>query len=199
MYVMINTREKILDGVFQDMLMHGFQGLRADKVIREMEVTKGAMYHYFPNKLAIGYAVVEEILTPLYLSTWQRLTAFEGNPVPYIKTCLQTLQAHYTEENVVIGCPLNNLIQEMSPIDEGFRVRLEKIVNGMQGLIAAALQQGQAEGRIRQQVQAEQIAYFILAAIGGSYSMAKVKKNSQIFHDNINHLEAYLDTLVVSF
>ncbi len=197
MYVMNNTREKILDSVFQDMLVHGFQGLRTDKVIRDMEVTKGALYHYFPNKLSIGYSIVEEILTPMYLSTWQRLATFEGNPVPYIKECLQTLKVRYSEENVVIGCPLNNLIQEMSPIDEGFRVRLEKIVNGMQRLIAGALRQGQTAGHIRQQVQAEQVAYFILAGIEGSYSMAKVKKNSQVFHDNINHLKAYLDTLVV--
>jgi len=54
------TRQIILQAAFDEIHARGFQGASLSKILSSTQVTKGALYHYFPNKLALGYAVVEE-------------------------------------------------------------------------------------------------------------------------------------------
>ena len=45
-----DTRQRILEKNFEAMHEHGYQGMRADKVVKELGITKGAFYHYFEGK-----------------------------------------------------------------------------------------------------------------------------------------------------
>ena len=103
--------------MFADIHKNGFQGLRADKVIKDLDVTKGAVYHYFPSKDSIGLAVIEEILEPNYLKFYNDLDIFEGNPIDMLQFHLKDLSRMATEESISLGCPMNNLVQEMSPLN----------------------------------------------------------------------------------
>ena len=54
------TREKLLQAAFQEIYRSGFQAASLDNIIASAGVTKGALYHHFPSKKALGYAVVDE-------------------------------------------------------------------------------------------------------------------------------------------
>ena len=56
------TRQIILQAAFDEIYAHGFQAASLTKILSTTGVTKGALYYYFPNKLTLGYAVVDEIL-----------------------------------------------------------------------------------------------------------------------------------------
>jgi AcrR family transcriptional regulator len=191
----METRQQILQEVFQDMVVNGFQGTRADKVVQNLGITKGALYHHFSNKKELGYHVVEEILHPMYVRHWLPLNDYQGNPLDHIQQVLKELEQNYSGEQVPVGCPLNNLIQEMSPLDEGFRTRLEDIVERIHKLITASLKQGQMNGFVVKGIQPAQVAHFIFAAIEGSYSMAKVRKDKQAFHASMKTLSLYAESL----
>ncbi len=190
-----DTRERILTQMFLDIHKNGFQGLRADKVIAEMDVTKGALYHYFANKQAIGTAVIDEIIRPNYLHFYRELDRWEGDPIDKLKTHLQFLALKATHEDISLGCPLNNLVQEMSPVDEAFRLRMKSIVDTIHGSIATALARGQSKGLVRSEVSPEQVAHFLFSSIGGVYSMAKVHREVARFKSNLAMLGQFLDTL----
>lgn len=192
---MVDTRQLILEKNFESIHLNGFQGTRADKVIRELGITKGALYHYFPSKFALGYSVVDEIIAPHYIREWQFLKTYEGNPADGISQALQQMIAHATPQNIRLGCPLNNLMQEMSPLDEGFRVRLQRILNGMQQLIAEALQTGQQNHQIRSEGDASQTAFFIISAIEGCYSIAKALQSKEVFEQSMRQLIGYTQLL----
>ena len=49
---------------------------------------------------------------------------------------------------LTLGCPLNNLAQEMAPVDEGFRSRIETLYRDWRRGLAKALRQGQHSGSI---------------------------------------------------
>ena len=191
----LDTRERILSQMFLDIRKNGFQGLRADKVIAEMDITKGALYHYFPNKNAIGTAVLDEIIRPNYLHFYHELDQWEGHPLDKMQAHLMFLAKNATNEEVALGCPLNNLAQEMSPLDEGFRLRMKSITDYIHKSTAAALTRGQASGQIRSDIQPDQVAHFIFAAIEGAYSVAKVHKNASMFQSNMAMLSQFLDSL----
>lgn len=190
-----HTRERILTQMFLDIRKNGFQGLRADKVIADMDVTKGALYHYFANKQAIGTAVIDEIIRPNYLRFYHELDRWEGNPIDKLQEQLQFLAGLATDDDIALGCPLNNLVQEMSPIDEDFRLRMKSIIDSIHLSIAGALLRGQAKGEVLESVQPDKLAQFYFAGIEGAYATAKVRKDAAAFKSNMEILRHFLDSL----
>ena len=65
-----STRQMILQRCFEAIQSKGFETLRTDKEIARLKITKGAFYHYFPNKAELGYAVVDEVMMPYYEQKW---------------------------------------------------------------------------------------------------------------------------------
>ena len=189
---LVNTRKAILEEVYENMKIYGFQNCRPDKVVRELDITKGALYHYFPNKLSLGYAVVDEIIKPKYLQFWQPLQDFEGNAIDFLLERIKNIQKIFNENEVLIGSPLSNLIQEMSPVDDGFRKRLESIVNEIQEIIINAIKRSQDKGLISKDLDAKSLTYFYISSIEGSYNLAKVSNKKSIFIDSLICLIDYL-------
>ena len=67
------TRQQILEVTADLLHKHGFKGLRVDEVVEKTGLTKGAIYHHFPNKQALGYAVVDELFHKMFLEHWNEL------------------------------------------------------------------------------------------------------------------------------
>ncbi len=191
------TRQLILESLYEDIQVNGFQGLRADKVIKKLGITKGALYHYFPDKLSIGYAIVDEMIGPIFMGYWLPLKNYTGNPLDFLQKSIRHVQKQFSEQNVVVGSPLSNLIQEMSPLDEGFRTRLQHIVIQIHHTIEEAIIKGQQQGLIAKQAEASNVAWFILASFEGCYSISKVTKSKIVFVNTLNTLNQYLETLKV--
>lgn len=175
MYVcaMLDTRGEILQKNFEAMRLYGFQGLRTDKVIAQMGITKGAFYHYFKDKLNVGYAVVDELIAPSYINTWKHLSTSGVHVIDAIAETLRRIAGYSDQETIHLGCPLNNLIQEMSPLDEGFNKRLAAILNEERKMIRQGIETGIAHGTIVADTDADALALFILASLEGSYAIGK--------------------------
>jgi len=176
---------------------HGFQGLRTDKVIKELGITKGAFYHYFSNKQEVGYCVVDEIISPQYLGHWRQLNRYAGHPVDGIIERLESLQQGIPGESIRLGCPLNNLIQEMAPLDEGFQKRLKNITGGMYQAIKDALLRGQGQRLVQAEVDADQTAYLVLSSLEGAFGIAKSFQSRVPFDGAMEALKKYLQGLKV--
>jgi len=126
------TRQRILQAAFMEMYRSGFQGMRLDEVIAATQLTKGALYHHFPNKRALGYAVVDEMIIPTVDAVWLQPLKNAADPLQGLIDVIEQMpdNEHKPPEMKRYGCPLNNLAQEMSPLDEGFRQRLDYAVSG---------------------------------------------------------------------
>ena len=64
------TRNKLLQAAFEEIYRRGFQAASLDTILIKAGVTKGALYHHFPDKAALGYAVVDEVVKGLLLKRW---------------------------------------------------------------------------------------------------------------------------------
>src|SRR5687767_6656232 len=53
------TRERLLDSAQRLVLERGFAATSVDAVLAEAGATKGAFFHHFPSKNALGRALVE--------------------------------------------------------------------------------------------------------------------------------------------
>jgi len=188
------TRTRLLECAYTEIHQRGFRAASLDSILEKAGVTKGALYHHFDNKAALGYAVVDELIRPFMQSYWAPLTEAE-DPVACaiggIKKRRDRLKAHL----LAYGCPFNNLAQEMSPIDEGFRTRLQGILDDWRHALAAALERGKARGQVRSDVNTPAAAIFIISALEGVIGMGKASQSPALYEQGLRGLIEYLERL----
>ncbi len=187
------TRERLLQAAFQEIYRSGFRGADLETILGKAGVTKGALYHHFQSKEALGYALVDEVILGLIRDKWFRPLQKSENPIDALIGVVQSTSL--LPEHIQCGCPLNNLAQEMSPLDEGFRKRLAKIFREWHDGIAAALREGQKRGVVRTDVDPDETAIFLIAANEGCWSLAKNSQDVRVLQSGIRSMIRYLESL----
>lgn len=189
------TRKRLLMAAFQEIHRNGFKRASLDSILDETGLTKGALYHHFPNKQALGYAVVDEVLCDIAHRVWIEPLRGRDDPVSALQELLQGLAAAPADDLLQHGCPLNNLSQEMSGLDEGFRARLDQVFSSWRDAIAACLEHGKNRGTVRRDIDSKQAATFIIASLEGGLGMAKNARSIEVLKQCGQGLAQYLDTL----
>jgi len=190
------TRQKLLSAAFEEIYRCGFQAASLDRILAKAGVTKGALYHHFIDKAALGYAVVDEVVKGLLLERWLGLLDQQaGDPLTALQGVLRQRAASLTADEIELGCPLNNLAQEMSPLDERFRRLVDATFEAWRKGFAQALERGRSDGSVRQDVDARKVAAFLVAAAEGSYGLAKSANSRTMLRSNLETLATYLDSL----
>jgi TetR/AcrR family transcriptional regulator, transcriptional repressor for nem operon len=189
------TRERLLEAAFREIHRSGFQSASIDAILAATNVTKGALYHHFDSKEALGYAVVEEKIAKFTRDRWLRPMLSEGQPIDILIGLVRRLPAR--SQDVRAGCPLLLLSQEMSPLDEQFRKRLERIFLDWQEGIAALLRKGKSEGTVRRDLNPAETAGFLIAAVEGYSSLAKNAQDAKVWKVGIRNIVGWLKSLRV--
>jgi AcrR family transcriptional regulator len=189
------TREHLLQAAFREVFRYGFQNAGIDTILAATNVTKGALYHHFESKEALGHAIIEEIVAKLTGDRWMLPLQRSEDKDP-IDTLIGLVQAiPHRPEDVKNGCPLVNLAQEMSRLDEQFRKRLERIFHAWQDGIAMALRRGQKQGTVRRDVVPEETASFLIAMVEGYEVLAKNAQDPNVWNVGIRNIVGWLRSL----
>lgn len=186
------TRSLILEAAFREIYEHGFQGVSIDRIIKKTDVTKGAFFHYFATKKELGYAIVDEFLREMVLDRWIRPLAAYKNPVQGILKRFKILTDALLDENLVRGCPLNNLAQEMSSVDLLFREKIKAVMSLWIDETEQYLKKAQNSGYLKKTVNTRQLAEFIVMTQEGSFGLVKSLGDKKIFNSLYNSLRDYL-------
>jgi AcrR family transcriptional regulator len=187
------TRKRLLKAAFQEIHLSGFRSADMDAILAEAGVTKGALYHHFDSKEALGYAVVDEVIADMTRNKWLHPLRNATNPLDTLVGIVQSTSMK--PQDFQRGCPLNNLAQEMSPIDEGFRRRTARLFKHWHDAIARALRAGQKHGAVRSNVDPDEAATFLIAAYEGYFSLAKNSQDARVLRSGLKNLIGYLEGL----
>ena len=187
------TRDRLLQAAFHEVYRSGFQSAGIDTILAATNVTKGALYYHFGSKEALGYAIVEEIIAKQPRDKWLLPLQRGKDPVDALIGIVQATSIR--REDVEGGCPLLNLAQEMSPLDEQFRKRLEKIYQEWQAGVTAALRRGQLEGTVRRDLIPEETAGFLIAMYEGYAVLAKNAQDAKVWKVGIRNIVGWLGSL----
>jgi TetR/AcrR family transcriptional repressor of nem operon len=188
------TRKRLLTAAFEEIYRRGFQAASLDTILAQAGVTKGALYHHFPDKAALGLAVVNEVVKGLLLERWLGLLQdSRQDPITALQRTLRYRATHPGPHEIELGCPLNNLAQEMSPLDERFRRAINATFDAWREGFAKTLERGQTEGSVRRDVDPRKIAAFLVAAIEGSFGLAKGARSAAMVRSNLELLNRFLE------
>ena len=93
------------------------------------------------------------------------------------------------------GCPMNNLAQEMSPLDDGFYGRINRLYELWRARYAAALERGMQAGTVKADVNPKNVAALIVAAQMGIWGSGKSSRDAAVMRLAAEGLCAYLEGL----
>jgi AcrR family transcriptional regulator len=190
------TRRKILEAAFAEFYANGFQGGSLNHIVESAGTTKGALFHHFDSKQALGYAVLHDLIGPLLLTRWLEPVATSSDPLGEIQAAFR----RFVEQDMATGmwlqgCPLNNLAQEMSPLDEGFFERINRLYDTWREHYAAALARGVQAGTVRGDIKPASVAALIVAAQMGIWGTGKSSRNKDLMRLAASTVCDYLESL----
>jgi TetR/AcrR family transcriptional regulator, transcriptional repressor for nem operon len=187
------TRERLLQAAFQEVHRSGFQSAGIDTILAATNVTKGALYHHFESKEALGFAIVDEIIAKLVRDGWLRPLLGDGQPIDILIGIVRRIRDR--PHDIRAGCPLLNLAQEMSPLDEQFRKRLRRLFLAWQEGVATLLRKGQSQGTVRRDLNPDEAASFLVAMVEGYVSLAKNAQDAKVWEVGKRNIVGWLKSL----
>jgi TetR/AcrR family transcriptional repressor of nem operon len=187
------TRERLLQAASREIYRSGFQSASLDTILAVAGVTKGALYYHFESKEALGYAVVEEVIAPDVHGKWVRPFQSGKDPIDALIGAVQRIPVRPAD--VRGGCQLNNLAQEMSPLDAGFRKRMAIIFDAWREAVASVLREGQTHGSVRRDVEPHDAAGLLIAMVEGYASLAKNAQDPKVIKAGIRNMVGWLRSL----
>lgn len=173
------TRQRIIEAGAGIVHARGFQATGIQEILAASGVAKGSFYFYFRNKAAFGMAILDYFEESL-LGRMQEFLEDEGySPVVRLARFFGFYHAMLEDTGYSEGSPVGNMAQEMSGQNPEFREKVESIFIKAQKCIAACIREAQAAGEVRQGLDADQTASFILNSWEGAILRAKASASGR--------------------
>lgn len=193
------TRTAVLQASYEEFYRNGFQGGSLSRILERAEMTKGALFHHFPDKVALAAAIVEERLLPAVQRIWVEPLLNSENPIDTLRDLFRQhvgkIERGELRDFTTHGCPIGNLATEMAPLNDSLRIKLDELYTLWRSAISTALERGQQAGLVHPSINPAAEAVFFVASLAGAAIQAKTARNFEIFRLMSKALEGYLETL----
>jgi TetR/AcrR family transcriptional regulator, transcriptional repressor for nem operon len=189
------TRRRLLEVGQQEIYLHGFQGASLENILRRAGVTKGAFFHHFASKTTFGYSVVEEVIAEMIAAQWVHPLLDSDDPLETIAREFERGARALGRQRPILGCPLNNLAQEMNPLDDGFRSRTLAVFKTWHDAYAAAITRAKRDEIVKREVRPADAAHALVAQIEGTLSLARNSQQPNTLTAGTRSLRGYLDSI----
>jgi TetR/AcrR family transcriptional repressor of nem operon len=190
----VGTRTRLLDAAIDVIREQGYAATSVDELCARAGVTKGAFFHYFPSKEALGAATADY---------WSERTSalFAGAPYHEPKDPLDRVLAYIDFRRAMIAgaisnftCVAGTLAQEVYDTSDPIRDACWRSIVGH----AATLEDDIADAARKYGVggvNARSLALFTQATLQGAFILAKAKNDPAVAIDMVGHLRRYVELL----
>ncbi len=189
------TRQHILSKSFELIYQNGYQATSIDKIIKTTQVTKGAFFYHFKDKEAMGLAMIQEVVAPRLIGLLVQPLQGSDNPLESIYRTIRKNLLEDRDFDIRYGCPLNNLIQEMSPVKDSFKVALRYLLEEWKTVIANELERAKGKRLVNPSVDTQSAAEFIIVSYEGLRGTGKVYEDLKLYRSYLKQLKIYLAAL----
>jgi TetR/AcrR family transcriptional repressor of nem operon len=172
-----STREEIIRKGAGLIHAQGFKATGIQQVLDAAGVPKGSFYFYFKSKEDFGLAVID------YFRDFSRAMADKylkkdgASPLEKLSRFFDAYTDLFTKMDLCRGCPIGNLMQEMSDLNATFREKISEVYFEMHKGILQLLEEALAKGDINADTDTLQTAQFIIDAWEGAIMHMKLVKD----------------------
>ena len=176
----ISTRDKIVNSAHKLFYERGYNATSIDDILKDAGLNKGSLYHLFKGKKEVLLAVIEERIAYSLKQKYKEIATVE-NPLQYLQHKLLSTDSFDFKH----GCALNNLVQEMSPVDADVAKALLKAYNDLEHYYFIALREtsmGDEEKKALAKMMVATVEGAIMAAKAAQDKAPYIEIVQQLFH-----------------
>ncbi|MBE0531652.1 MAG: TetR/AcrR family transcriptional regulator [Rhodospirillales bacterium] len=193
-----DARSKLLDAALVVIRTKGYCATTVDELCAAAGVTKGAFFHHFKSKDALGVAAAEhwsEITGALFAKAPYHDHADPLDRVlGYVALRKALLQGGVPEFTCLVG----TMVQETYETTPAIREACERSISGHAATLEADIEAAMRDRRLSPAWSATSLALHTQAVLQGAFILAKAKGGAEIAADSIDHLTRYLELLFSS-
>jgi TetR/AcrR family transcriptional repressor of nem operon len=190
-----DARNALLDVTLTLVRRQGWAATSIDQICRTVGVTKGAFFHYFDSKEALGVAAAQrwtEITTPLFEdAAYHR----HDDPLDRLLGYLDFRAAIVRGPLEAFTCFAGTTLQETFAASEAIRSACGKCITDHAATLVDDFDAALQKYRPREAVTAQSLALYTQAMLQGGFVLAKAKGDAGPLLDCIAHLKRYLQFL----
>ena len=182
----MSVKERILQSAEELIYQKGYDATSISDIMEVADVGKGQLYYYFKSKKEIGLTVIQDILANWRKELFEEIFEADKSDSDKFSDMIDWVCQFHESQTVFYGCPIGNLIVELSTEDENFRCPLNDFMTQWTEKLASLLQDLHADwSEERAQLQARQV----ISSIQGSIVILKVSQDIQVLENNMTDLK----------
>ncbi len=193
------TRETLLDAAEALIFDHGFSATALDKVIARAGVTKGAFFHHFASKAALGRAVIqrhaerEMALCDRIVARAERLAA---DPLQQVLIFVGLLLEDREDlANPVPGSLFASYLYQRLEYPEEVAKTTARTLAYWRDAMARKLAEAAAVHPPQAEVVPDDLADALLAVLEGGYILSKARSDPEIVRRQLRQFRSHLALL----
>jgi TetR/AcrR family transcriptional regulator, transcriptional repressor for nem operon len=186
------TRQAILDAAGIGFSLKGYSATGLGGIVTAASLTKGALFHHFPDKCALATAWITEHLGAGIHSQWvgplsavSSLNAFRT----LCQNCAKDLSVSDSTSSLVA------LTAEVAAHDPRLCAALDGVYQSWKSAVSERLEHGKSAGWIHRSIKPDVEAAFIVSSFSGFTVALKLSPTPQTRTTFLTALEGYLETL----
>lgn len=188
----IQTRQAILDAADFEFSLRGYSGAGLGGIVTRAELTKGALFHHFPDKRSLAAAWIADRLGAAMQQLWVAPLEAADSLDGLLKLCrLRCRELAATDATSALVA----VAAEVAAEDPALGDALESLFADWRAAFAALLERGKAVGWIHPSIKPEFEAELFVAAFSGFTVSIKTSRKQETRNAFITALEGYLETL----
>jgi len=190
-----DARAALLDAALVLVRRQGWAATSVDQLCRAAGVTKGAFFHHFESKEALGVAAAQR---------WTAVTAplFAGAPYHRHTDPLARILGYLDFRRAIVQGPLEaftcfagTTVQEAFAASEPIRAACGESITGHAATLVADFDEALRLYPPRARVTAQGLALYTQTVLQGGFVLAKAKGDPGPLLEGIAHLKRYLQLL----
>lgn len=191
------TQKLIIDSAFDLFYRQGFNNTSIPEIVKKANLTKGAFYHHFKDKKEVGVKVIaHNIRNRIYHGMIAPLdNQQEQDSIRLLTKIFTDRIVNFSKEEKELGCPANNLMNEIGLSVDELRRSLWKIMDQWHKELVNFIEKAKQKNEIRPDVNSRSVAIYLISSFEGIRGIRKVYRNNEVFDEYLIGLKEYLNQL----
>lgn len=170
----LKTKTALIETASRLFRIHGYDGISLNDILKDINIPKGSLYHYFPNgKEELAVEAIRHTKS-IVLQLIEEVFDQYGDPIKGVQEHIYQLVHMMKDETDPVGFPIGTIAAEKHSTNESIRAACQSAFEEWRELYSTKfLEAGYSEKR------ANDCGIFILAAIEGGILLSLTMKNEE--------------------
>lgn len=184
-----DTRQRLIDVTYEEVYEKGYQAASLSEILSKAQVHKGSMYYFFANKKEMALTAFKEKMENRFSTRYESLLQNDSNIIQKLFDVLMDLSLR----NFNKGCPLANLVQEMSNLDSDFDAMSKMFYQNLRAVMKAILDKA-IDLKELKPCDSSKLALYITVVVEGGILASKATGDANDYLQSIQCLKEHLDS-----